>query len=123
MQLCTPIVTRSKIDHLKRNIANQLYPDFEMEVTPCAKTYNRPNKTSQFYPSQPTSSISAIGVDKVVEEVGYSVIETEEILSNENINDNEHSKSNELHFNCKPQTQWLFIDHILKGFDNPQRYN
>ena len=125
MQLCTPITTKSNIDHPPRNFVISQYPNFEMEETPCAKTNKQSCllNTSHFHSAKRNSSIAVADTDKNAKELDYLVVDAEKIFCRTNIDVPEDILSNETQIHSKPLTQWLFIDRVLKGFNDPQRYN
>ena len=125
MQLCTPIITKSKIDHPPRNFVISQYPNFEMEETPCAKTKKQSCSlnTSNFHSAKRNSSIAVADTDEKAKELDYLVFEDEKIFRRKNTDLPKDFLSKETRMHIEPPSQWHFIDHILQGFNDPQRYN
>ena len=124
MQLCTPIVTKSNIDYPQRNFVISQYPNFDMEETPCVKTKKQSCllNTSHYNSAKRNSSIAVTDTDEKAKELDYLVVEDNKTFHRTNIDVPEDflSKDTQMY---KPQTQWLFIDQILKGFNDPQCYD
>ena len=125
MQLCTPIITKPNINYFQSNNMNSQYPDLEMEVTPCVKTCKESSKKRALKLNlvNPNIFLENTRIDENAKEIDFLVLEAEEIFDKTNLDVSRDPTSVETSWRCNPQVHWVFIDHILKGFEDPQLRN
>ena len=62
-------------------------------------------------------------IDENAKEIDFLVLEAEEIFDKTNLDVSRDPTSVETSWRFNPQVHWVFIDHILKGFEDPQLRN
>ena len=121
MELCTPLTTKGK--GMKLN--NVYCPELEMEVTPCVKTHknlnaNQYNQCLYSCSGTKTTTSTANNSMNCTTEVGYSVLEAEEMLRNASLNNFSGPSSGALLKENNMSKYWTFFQTVLKGFADPQ---
>lgn len=125
MEMCTPLTSRPNASIAKYSgLYNPYNHEYEMEVTPCVKTHEPQikNKCSRLPPYSRSRDLSGDSASvKNISEIEYSVLEAEKMLNNTSLDSNQDKQitDNPMSQSCG---QWLFFNHILKGFDDPQLY-
>ena len=125
MEMCTPLTSRPNASIAKYSgHYNPYHHEYEMEVTPCVKTHKPQikNKCSRLPPYSRSRDFSAESASvKNISEIEYSVLEAEKMLDNTSLDSN-HDKQITDSSMSQSCGRWLFFNHILKGFDDPQLY-